>query len=227
MFENSTNPSDATKNHDVTLYLEQMLARDKALSEKIASMIDLDKVLKPNPKISEFIDKLFERNEAAEKWTEYLQKALYGKLSHHIDGTPIDDEYEELEPSDIVTDAIEDRVTEINEPVAQKHHLRITADGFLIDQDDPNKTHLLSPQMQRLLASLKKTYQKTRALRDRSEYKNDAVFYQSVHRLNEIGFGIFKLTTKIAIGERTLGFRLAKHLIINFDKRNPNIQLFL
>lgn len=54
MVENSTNPPDTAENHDVTLYFEQMMATDKALSEKIASMIDLDKVLKPNPAITNF-----------------------------------------------------------------------------------------------------------------------------------------------------------------------------
>ncbi len=223
MVENSTNPSDTTENQNIALYFEQMMARDNALSEKITSMIDLDKLLKPNPKMSELIDKLFERNEAAEKWTEYLQNSLYRKLGHTIDGTPVDDELEEPEPSDIVIDAIEDRVTEINEPAAQRRHLRITREGLLVDQDDPSKKHPLSPQMQRLLSSLNKTYQKTKALCEDSGYKSEPAFYDAIRRLNRIGFHKLKLATKITISERTLGFRLAKYISIEVDKQNPNV----
>lgn len=215
--------SESITNMGVLQVFEQMLARDKALSEKIASVIDLDKLLKPNPKMSELIDKLFEHNEAAEKWTEYLQNTLYGKLRHTIDGASVNDEYEEPEPSDIVIDAIEDRVTEINEPAAQRRHLRITREGLLVDQDDPSKTHPLSPQMQRLLSSLNKTYQKTKALCEDSGYKSEPAFYDAIRRLNRIGFHKLKLATKISISERTLGFRLAKYISIEVDKQNPNI----
>lgn len=224
MVENSTNPPDAPENHDITLYFEQMMARDKALSEKIASMIDLDKLLKPASRF-EFINRLFEPNDAVEKWTKHLQDTLMGRSSrYYLDGTLVDEAQVEPEPSEVLIDEIEDRVTEVNEPVAQRHHLRIDVNGFLIDQDDPSRTHLLSPQMQRLLSGLKKIHQRTKILRDYAGYKNDAVFYQAVRRLNEIGFGVFKLTTKIAIGERSIGFRLAKHLSIDTDKRNSNIQ---
>ncbi len=216
---NLANPPDKA---GISLYVDEMIARDKALSEKIASVTDLDKLLKPIP-IPEFINKLFERNDAIEEWTKYLQGLYRKSLIHDPEGTSTDEITEESEPSDVLIDEIEDRVTQINEPLAQRHHLRITIEGFLVDQDDPSKTHLLSPKMQRMLSSLKKTYRKTKALCEYTGYNSEPAFYDAVRRLNRIGFNVFKLTTKIAINERTLGFRLVKHLFVEVDKRNPNI----
>lgn len=219
----NNNPANSPDHAGILLSVKEMIARDKALSEKIASVIDLDKLLKPIP-TPEFINKLFERNDAVEEWTKYLQNSFRKSLLHGFDGIQIDETIEESEPSDVLIDEIEDRVTEANEPVTQKRYFRMDVSGFLIDQDDPDKTRLLSPQMQRLIAGLKKTHRKTEDLRKYTGYKSVEVFYHAARKLNRLGFSTFKLTTKIAISERSIGFRLAKYLFIEIDKRNPNLQ---
>lgn len=205
--------------------VREILEKDAELSKKLSPLLKLDDLLRQTPipaPMQKVLDELFRPNDAVVQWTKFLKESMARKLSHNLDGTPNDEFADESTPEGIVLEAIEERVTKVSESGSTRRYLFLDASGHLLDQDDPERTHLLSPHMQRLVIHLEKNCRRTSALRSYAGYKTEPAFYQAVRKLNAIGFGVLKLPTKIAISERPIGFRLAKYITIEVDKRNPN-----
>lgn len=200
-------------------------------AKSIASSTGIQAAMRAATEQAEIFSRI--KKEQAEQWSRILQTidpgpifafSLHGgSRSNTNKGTaPIvvdEQKIENIEERDELiidqisndaTELLEENVTKLHEDGILIIHLLLTEDGFLLNEDAPEKKRKLTPQMCRLLKALKSTYVATAVLTEKSGYKNDEVTRRGIQKLNRMAFSVLKMTVSIAVGEKYAGYRLAQ-----------------
>lgn len=210
-----------------------------ALSAKLTARLDasVKAILHPPKWHQDFVDKLIPRqsNVGIDYWTNFLQqyKAREVAVQRLTDAfftwhprvspvqTPTIEQKQITKVADRIIDLAQDHVTEANEENAGRRYFLLDANGYLVDKKDPSMKRYLFPYHQRIITRLERKFCKTIVLKNYSKYKTEESTREGIRKLNDIGMEFFKLPTKIAVGQKEAGYRLARYIYIQIHKENP------
>lgn len=212
----------------------------RALSDKLAARLadSVKDILHPPKWHQDFTEKLFPKkqsNVGIDFWTNFLQQNKAREITIHRltdallvqrpKALPIEESKIEqkqiVKVADEIVDSAQDHVTKANEENAGRRYFLLDANGHLVDKKDPSRKRHLSEHHQRILIRLEKKFCKTHALQINAKYKTEDSAREGIRKLNDIGMEFFKLPTKIAIGQKEAGYRLAKYIYLQIHKENP------
>lgn len=211
-----------------------------ALSAKLAARLadSVKDILHPPKWHQDFTEKLFPKKQSSigiDYWTNFLQQNKAREIAvhrltdalfvHRPEASSIKEP--KIEPKQIVqvadeiVDRAQDHVTEANEENAGRRYFLLDANGYLVDKKDPSIKRYLSTFHQRVLIHLERKFRSTHALKGYTKYATEESTREGIRKLNDIGMEFFKLPTKIAIGQKEAGYRLAKYIYLQIHKENP------
>lgn len=173
-------------------------------------------------KITEYWTKFLQQPKAHENIVQYFVGYLKLPAKRYTEYKNPEKEPEKIvEFADQIIDQIGDAVTKRNKKKVKNQIFILDENGFLFKKGDQSKKYLISPKSQKMFIYLNNNYCRTNTLRGYSTYKNDESTRRAIQKLNHIGFSVFKLKTKMIIGQKTLGYKLFDCIKIRINKKNP------
>lgn len=112
--------------------------------------------------------------------------------------------------ADQTLEAIGDKITELKEDGVETYHLELTADGRLRNVDSPRHQHKLSLKMIKLVSALRRRCTPTSELTALSGYRDDKSTRQAFQKLKRFSFAKLGLPLEFCLGEKDVGYRLAR-----------------